>query len=709
MYRKTVLDIENKITNGNPTAYQPNNYLVCVGYAEVTDKVENPKVVWFNHDEIKVTPSKESFKELQEVLDRTDLLIAHNIKYDLTWLYECGFKYEGKLYDTMIGEYLLSRGAKIPLSLSESCKRRQVTQKKSELIEDKFDKGIGFEAMPKDIVEEYNIYDIISCGELYIEQDKLFNKDEYRSMLPILKLTNQMTDVLIDIERNGTYIDLEELEKVRHAYENERTYRSAQNNNIIKHIMGDKPFNISSPEQLSEIIWSRKVKDKNEWAKIFGIGTRAVGTGKYKNRIPKKDLESIIKAQTVISKKTEVKQCSRCNGTGHIFKRKKDGTPYKKHPKCTTCSGTGFIYRWLEPVAGLKFSPTSVDQVTANGFATDKNTLSELTKIAEEKDMKEASLFLTNMQRINALDTYINSFCKGIQQNVYDNSILHPQINQVRTATGRLSSSKPNFQNLPRGSTARVRKAIKSRFKNGKILEGDFGQLEFRTAVWVANDKVGRKEIDEGFDVHAYTAQVLTSAGQKTSRQDAKARTFRPLYGGIGGSPAEVQYNRAFINKYNDIAKWHQRLQDEAIREKKITTITGRQFAFPNVQRTKYGSTYATQIKNYPVQSIATAEIVPLACIIFKEKLKLENCKSLMINTVHDSIVVDVHPTEIDTIPIYLKESMLKVKDRMLYDFNLTIDVPMEVELKIGDDWLDMEEIVDEQEADVYIEEKKVV
>ena len=52
---------------------------------------------------------------------------------------------------------------------------------------------------------------------------------------------------------------------------------------------------------------------------------------------------------------------------------------------------------------------------------------------------------------------------------------------------------------------------------------------------------------------------------------------------------------------------------------------------------------------------------------------------------------------------------MLKVKDRMLYDFNLTIDVPMEVELKIGDDWLDMEEIVDEQEADVYIEEKKVV
>jgi len=76
---------------------------------------------------------------------------------------------------------------------------------------------------------------------------------------------------------------------------------------------------------------------------------------------------------------------------------------------------------------------------------------------------------------------------------------------------------------------------------------------------------------------------------------------------------------------------------------------------------------------------------------------------------VHDSIVVDVHPTEIDIIPTYLKESMLKVKDRMLYDFNLTIDVPMEVELKIGDDWLDMEEIIDEKQSNVYEVEKRAV
>jgi len=704
---KLVIDIENKVTDGNPSPYHVDNYLVCVGHAPVTDAVGDVTVTWFKHNEYK-DASPNDFVELQQAMDKADLLIGHNIKYDMSWLYECGFTYNGDLYDTMTGEYLLARGEKLALSLAESCIRRKVTLKKSELIEEYFSNKIGFEAMPIGLVGEYNKYDIISCGELYLEQDRLFNTDEYKSMLPIVTLTNEMTKVLINIERNGLAIDTEALEVVRRAYDNERTLRAGQNKEIVKEVMGDKPFNLASPEQLSEIVWSRKVTDKNEWARVFGIGARASGTSKYKNRIPKSSLNDIVKAQTTISKKTQVRQCVACKGSGTIFRRKKDGTPYKKHPKCQSCNGTGYTYKQLPEVAGFKFSPTSVDQVTANGFATDKATFGSLVEIAEQQGMDKASLFLSNMQRINALDTYINSFCKGIQQNVYDNGILHPQINQVRTSTGRLSSSKPNFQNLPRGSTARVRKAIVSRFEGGKILEGDFAQLEFRTAVWVANDLVGRKEIENGFDVHAYTSKVLTEAGQETSRQDAKARTFRPLYGGMSGSPAEVAYNESFMAKYSDIGEWHKKLQEEAITNKRITTITGRQFSFPKVSRTRYGSTYATQIKNYPVQSIATAEIVPLACILFKEVLDSKKYKSLIINTVHDSIVVDVHPDEIDTIPFELRKAMLRVPERLLAQFDLTLDVPMGIDLKIGDDWLDMEEIHDETRDVRKMEERAV-
>ena len=109
------------------------------------------------------------------------------------------------------------------------------------------------------------------------------------------------------------------------------------------------------------------------------------------------------------------------------------------------------------------------------------------------------------------------------------------------------------------------------------------------------------------------------------------------------------------------------------------------------------------------MQSIAAAEIVPLACILFKEVLDLKKYKSLIINTVHDSIVVDVHPDEIDVIPFELKKAMLKVPERLLAEFNLTLDVPMGVDLMIGDDWLDMEEIHDEQSEDVCEMEERTI
>ena len=264
---------------------------------------------------------------------------------------------------------------------------------------------------------------------------------------------------------------------------------------------------------------------------------------------------------------------------------------------------------------------------------------------------------------------------------------------QVRTGTGRLSSSNPNFQNLPRGGTATVRKAVVSRFPGGKILEADFGQLEFRIAVWMSNDATGRKEIDEGFDVHAYTSKVLTEAGQKTSRQDAKARTFRPLYGGVKGSAAEMEYNKSFMKKYSGIATWHTALQEEVMLHKKITTVTGRQFAFPEVKRLRNGVTEATKIKNYPVQSGATADLVPLSCVLYNNITKSMKLKSKFINTVHDSIVLDIHPDELDIVPKLIYQAMMGVAPAMDKMFDINLDVPMEVELKIGNDWFDMTEI----------------
>jgi len=233
-----------------------------------------------------------------------------------------------------------------------------------------------------------------------------------------------------------------------------------------------------------------------------------------------------------------------------------------------------------------------------------------------------------------------------------------------------------------------------SRWDNGKIMEADFAQLEFRAAAYLSQDKVAIDEVSTGFDVHAYTSKVITDAGQATSRQEAKAHTFAPLYGatGFGRSKAEAAYYEHFTEKYKGIKAWHTRLAKEALATGKITTPSGRQFSFPDVHRLMSGKiTNFTQIKNYPVQSFATADIVPL--ILMYIERKLEPYQSCVVNSVHDSIVVDVHPNEekevLDVIEI-TNQNMISLIEK---EFKIEFNVPLLLEAKIGTNWLDTKDV----------------
>ena len=131
--------------------------------------------------------------------------------------------------------------------------------------------------------------------------------------------------------------------------------------------------------------------------------------------------------------------------------------------------------------------------------------------------------FLEKYMRYNALSTYLNTFIENIKINTNKKGYIHPQFMQCITATGRLSSRNPNFQNMPRSGTFPVRAAIVSRFENGKILEGDYSQLEFRVAAFLSQDKQALEDVKNKIDVHSYTADIIG-----VSRQDAKAHTFKP-------------------------------------------------------------------------------------------------------------------------------------------------------------------------------------
>jgi DNA polymerase-1 len=250
------------------------------------------------------------------------------------------------------------------------------------------------------------------------------------------------------------------------------------------------------------------------------------------------------------------------------------------------------------------------------------------------------------------------------------------------------------MQNMPRGGTFPVKKVFVSRFDGGKILEADMAQLEFRAAAFLSQDGVAIEEVSTGFDVHAYTAKVITDAGQPTDRQTAKAHTFAPLYGatGFGRTKAEAAYYEHFTEKYQGVAAWHSRLAKEAISTGMITTPSGRQFSFPDVKRNAHGRvSHFTQIKNYPVQSFATADIVPLA-LLHIEKL-LDGMQSCVVNSVHDSIVIDVHPNEVNQVISIINQTNEELPELITTRWGIKFNVPLLLESKIGENWLDTKDV----------------
>ena len=442
--------------------------------------------------------------------------------------------------------------------------------------------------------------------------------------------------------------------------------------------MGDTPINLNSPEQLSRVIYGRKVIDKPDWATLIDP------------YMPDTEFRQLVATRTQRMYRTNAVQCPTCKGSGYIRKTKKNGQPFAKPSKCPECGTSGFLFNPTDTMAGFKFKPPTAKWASANGFSTSKNNLQLLEAGAKSKGMDDAVDFLSKVRRLSAVDTYLSSFVDGIKNYTKQDGMLHVSLLQHRTSTGRLSGANPNMQNMPRGGTFPVKKVFVSRFNNGLIMEADFAQLEFRTAAFLAQDETAMQEISTGFDVHAYTAKVITDAGQPTSRQAAKEHTFAPLFGasGYGRTKAEATYYKHFNDKYKGIANWHSNLADEALRFLKITNVSGRQYAFPDVTRRHSGvPTHFTMIKNYPVQGFATGDVVPVVLNEMHERLR--HMKSCLVNTVHDSMVVDVHPDEKDLV-LSMVWTMNQDLNKIIEEtYGIKMNVPMLLEAKIGENWLD--------------------
>lgn len=503
------------------------------------------------------------------------------------------------------------------------------------------------------------------------------------SLLRTIKMMNEMCVTLTQMERNGIKIDLQALDELEVEYKAEYELLTKELNMLAQEAMGDTPINLNSPAQLSTLVYSRKIKDKKLWAEKFELDRTRPKAYSPKN------FARMVNGLTEVTHKTKASQCKDCKGYGKFSKlRKKDNTYGPRKWNCKGCGGSGVCYATLKPVAGFAMTPKSVYDVSTLGFITNKEKLEELANVATEP----AKTFLTKLVRFNAVSVYLSSFIGGIRKNVRGDGVLHTQFMQCVAATARLSSRDPNFHNQPRGETFPIRRVVVSRFKGGIITDADYGQLEFRVAAELSGCKVAEKDILDGVDVHARTADTLTRAGQRTSRQDAKEHTFKPLYGGSSGTPAEQKYYAGFLQRYIGVRDWHDKLLSEVLANGYLRLPSGREYRFPWTRRYPSGGvSNATKIKNYPVQGFATADIVPVATIALQSEYQRRRVRSRLINEVHDSLVTDTHPDEKELILEINKEVLLSVPQLIWDRYGYQMTIPLVIEIKQGVNWLAME------------------
>ena len=170
------LDVETthkeKLGGGSTALPHFGNRLVSVGWKWLLNQDVNYE--FFYHKDSDYNYDANVAQKIQDDLDKADVLVGQNIKFDITWLRACGFKYDGHLYDTMVAEYLRAKTRKWSLSLESLAKRYNVKQKEVDLIAPYLKDKKTFYDIPADIVEEYGKADVVATEQVALKQLEAF-------------------------------------------------------------------------------------------------------------------------------------------------------------------------------------------------------------------------------------------------------------------------------------------------------------------------------------------------------------------------------------------------------------------------------------------------------------------------------------------------------------------------------------------------------
>ncbi len=326
-----------------------------------------------------------------------------------------------------------------------------------------------------------------------------------------------------------------------------------------------------------------------------------------------------------------------------------------------------------------------VGKKTKNGYSTDVDTLE---KIQGEHEIIGYILEYRQLMKLNS--TYVDGMVSYINSNT---ERIHSSFHQTVTATGRISSTEPNLQNIP--TRIELGKKLRKVFKPEKgfiYLDADYSQIELRVLAHISKDEAMLDAFKHDEDIHTQAASKVFGVPMekvtKELRSKAKAVNFGIVYGisdfGLAGqircSRKEAKnYIDQYLDKYNGIKKFMEDIVEETKEKGYVETLFKRRRYVPELKSNnymvrKFGDRVAM---NTPIQGTA-ADIMKIAMINVYKKMKEENLKSKIVLQVHDELLIEVKIEELDMVKNILADSMENATK---------LTVPLKIDMSEGENW----------------------
>ena len=355
------------------------------------------------------------------------------------------------------------------------------------------------------------------------------------------------------------------------------------------------------------------------------------------------------------------------------------------HNEITKLAGQDFNVNSSQQLAQILFDKLDLPMIKKRSTA--EAVLSEL------KDRHELPKLVLDYRKLFKLK---NTYLDPIPTNINPTSNrVHSSFNQTMTATGRLSSSSPNFQNIPiRTEDGKdVRKAIRAQSSDYQIFSADYSQVELRVMAHLSQDKALIQALNNGEDIHTFTAKNIFNIHKDEDvlpemRRTAKIVNFGIMYGAGPfrlSQELDVPFGEAkkikdaYFSKYKGIEDYIAKSKLLIKSEKSVQTLLGRKRAvWDSDSQNKIRRDAAERMAiNMPIQGTA-AEMIKIAMIKIYKDLKDNNLKSKLILQVHDELLLEVHKDEVD----YISEMVIKNMKKAI-----ELDVPIEIDCGFGPSW----------------------